>query len=138
MSVEIIKYGDTLKGSTDSVTLGNIELVMRVTAQAKTLCPVRKGQLRGSLMWKVPGFEGGHEEGNVIEQNPGKGDGLVGTATEYAAYVEFGTRYMDAQPYLRPAVTIEVFGPNGLNTMKEASIKAMTKALTTGRKTIEF
>lgn len=32
--------------------------------------------------------------------------GLTATVTpavEYAAYVEYGTRFMDAQPYLRPA-----------------------------------
>lgn len=28
----------------------------------------------------------------------------VSPATEYAAYVELGTRHMDAQPYLRPAL----------------------------------
>lgn len=33
-------------------------------------------------------------------------DGLTATVTpaaEYAAYVEYGTRFMAAQPYLRPA-----------------------------------
>lgn len=33
---------------------------------------------------------------------------IVGTSIEYAAYVEFGTSKMAAQPYLRPAVR-EVF-----------------------------
>lgn len=33
---------------------------------------------------------------------------IVGTSVEYAAYVEFGTSKMKAQPYLRPAVR-EVF-----------------------------
>lgn len=35
-----------------------------------------------------------------------KDDGLTATVTpeaEYAAYVEYGTRFMAAQPYLRPA-----------------------------------
>ena len=27
----------------------------------------------------------------------------VAPTTEYSAYLEFGTRYMDAQPYLKPA-----------------------------------
>jgi HK97 gp10 family phage protein len=108
LSVEIIKYGDLTKGSTNSVKNGNIELLMRVTAQAKTLCPVQSGILRGSIMWKVPGKSGGHEEGLVVEATPGEGDGLVGTATEYAIYVEFGTRRMEAQPYLRPAVILGV------------------------------
>jgi len=33
---------------------------------------------------------------------------IVGTSVEYAAFVEFGTSKMQAQPYLRPAVR-EVF-----------------------------
>ena len=29
--------------------------------------------------------------------------GIPGYVAEYAAYVEYGTRYMNAQPYLKPA-----------------------------------
>lgn len=135
MSVEIIKYGDPLKGSEDSINNANIELLIRVTAQAKTLCPVDSGILRSSIMWRVPGKEGGHEDGKVLEAKPAKDGGLVGSATEYAAYIEFGTRYMHAQPYLRPAIILEILGPNGKNTMKKEAIDAMAKELSKpGRK----
>jgi HK97 gp10 family phage protein len=29
---------------------------------------------------------------------------IIGTSTHYAPYIEFGTRYMAAQPFLRPAL----------------------------------
>ena len=134
--VEVVSYGNPLEGSEKSVENANLELVMRVAAQAKALAPVDLGQLKGSIMWKVPGKDGGHEEGPVVSAEPDEGDGLVGSATEYAAYQEFGTRKMAAQPYLRPAVTLEVLGPNGANVMKEESIKAMTAALNKGKKKI--
>jgi HK97 gp10 family phage protein len=132
--VKVIKYGDPKKGAEESVDNGNLELVIRVAAQAKALTPVDSGILRNSIMWKVPGKNGGRTEGNVLQVEPKKDSGIVGSATEYAAYVEFGTRRQAAQPYLRPAVQIEVMGPNGANVMKEESIKAMTEALTKGRK----
>ncbi len=134
--VEVISYGDPLEGSEKSVENGNLELVIRVSAAAKALSPVDTGNLRGSLMWKVPGKTGGHEEGPQVVEEPSKKDGLVGSAVDYAAYVEFGTRKQAAQPYLRPAVTLEVLGPNGANVMKVESIKAMTKALNKGKKKI--
>lgn len=67
-----------------------------VEGEAKALCPVSTdktrpggphGELRQSITSQV--------EGNVC---------TVGTAKNYAPYVEFGTRYMSAQPYLVPAL----------------------------------
>lgn len=137
MSVEIIIYGDINKGAKESVENANIELLIRVTAQAKALCPVKSGILRSSIMWKVPGQEGGHEKGLKVSEKVGEGEGLVGTATEYAQYVEFGTRYMDAQAYLRPAVLLEVFGPRGQNTMKKETVEAIKKSLNLGKRNLK-
>jgi HK97 gp10 family phage protein len=49
-------------------------------------CPVRTGALRKSIYYKVSDYSYS-----------------VGAKAEYGGYVEFGTRYMEAQPYLRPA-----------------------------------
>ena len=58
----------------------------------------------------------GHYEGKKFVKPSGRLKGSIGLsiqdgglsaavrpATEYAAYVEYGTRFMAAQPYLRPA-----------------------------------
>ncbi len=58
-----------------------------VKALAKQLAPVRTGYLRQSIYAKV-------EEWVAI----------VGAEAPYALYVEFGTRYMAARPYLYPAI----------------------------------
>ena len=132
--VEVIVNGDPTEGSEMTIDNGNLELVVRVTSQAKSLCPVDTGSLRRSIMWKVPERSGGLEEGEPVTEEVKKGSGLVGTATDYAGYVEFGTRRQPAQPYLRPAVEIEILGPNGANILTETAIQEMAKALTKNRK----
>lgn len=59
-----------------------------VEGYAKTLVPVDTGFLRSSI-------QSAHGPDNSA---------IVAVAAEYAAYVEYGTSRMHAQPYLRPAV----------------------------------
>jgi len=63
------------------------DLVLLVEAEAKKLCPVDTGKLRASITPVIESWAAGY----------------VGTNTHYAPYVEYGTRKMDAQPFLEPA-----------------------------------
>jgi HK97 gp10 family phage protein len=68
-----------------------VRVGLQVQNYARELCPVDTGRLRAS-----------------IQMDSGR-DGVgpwvsIGTNVEYAPYVEFGTRYMSPQPYMRPAV----------------------------------
>ena len=69
--------------------LGNAvrDLVLLVEAEAKKLCPVDTGKLRASITPVIESWAAGY----------------VGTNTHYAPHVEYGTRKMDAQPFLEPA-----------------------------------
>jgi HK97 gp10 family phage protein len=58
-----------------------------IKALAQQLVPVRTGHLRGSIYAKIQEW--------VAE---------IGAEATYALFVELGTRYMQAQPYLYPAV----------------------------------
>jgi len=58
-----------------------------VKALAKQLVPVKTGHLRSSIYAKIQEW--------VAE---------IGAEVTYALFVEFGTRYMQAQPYLYPAI----------------------------------
>lgn len=58
-----------------------------VKALAKQLVPVRSGHLRSSIYAKIREW--------VAE---------VGAEATYALFVEFGTRYIRARPYLYPAI----------------------------------
>lgn len=63
-------------------------MALEIEAEAKRLCPVRTGRLRASI-----------HTGKIRERVY-----YVGTNVEYAPFVEFGTRKMQARPYLRPSV----------------------------------
>ena len=63
------------------------ELALLIEAKAKELCPVDTGLLRSSITPVVESWAAA----------------FVGTNTEYAPYVEFGTKKMAAQPFLEPA-----------------------------------
>jgi HK97 gp10 family phage protein len=58
-----------------------------VKALAKQLVPVRTGYLQSSIYAET-----------------GEWDAEIGAEAAYALFVEFGTRYMQARPYLYPAI----------------------------------
>lgn len=60
----------------------------RLQRLAMANAPVRSGHLRRSIELLI-------EDGGLTS--------VVKPGMEYAAYVEYGTRFMAAQPYLRPA-----------------------------------
>lgn len=66
-------------------------LTIKVQRRAKKLCPVDTGRLRSSIAEEV----GRDAEGIV---------GRVGTDVVYGPFIEYGTRRMRAQPFLRPAL----------------------------------
>lgn len=62
-------------------------IALSVEGKAKRLAPVRTGTLRRSITSRVETTRG-----------------YVGSNVEYAPFVEYGTRYMEAQPFLEPAI----------------------------------
>jgi len=110
-----------------------LETCIRVTSEAKSLAPTDKGLLRNSVMYKTSLETGGITEGENISVTPKKNEGYVGSNTEYATYQEYGTRKMDAQPYLRPAVDIVVNGTGYKEAIKKIMNSEMTKAIRAGK-----
>ena len=60
-----------------------------VDGESVVRAPVDTGNLRSSINHKV----------NMDDKSVS-----IGTPVEYAPYIELGTRYMSAQPFLEPAV----------------------------------
>ena len=58
-----------------------------IKSAAKALAPVDKGLLRGGISHRLEGID------RVV----------IGPNVDYGIYQEFGTKYMRAQPYMRPA-----------------------------------
>ncbi len=78
-----------------------------VKALAKRYVPVRTGYLRSTIFAVVSGWVA-----------------RIGAEATYAMYVEFGTRYMRAQPYLYPAIrtylrSLEAIISEGIEAAKQ-------------------
>jgi len=65
--------------------------------------PVDTGRLRGSLSWRTK-REGSPLDVDNVSTPLQKWTLHVGTNVDYAQHVEYGTKHMGAQPFLRPAL----------------------------------
>jgi len=83
-----------------------------VRAQAVLLTPVDTGNLRGSITWRTVDADGGFNAAPGGNNRTGTGISVpvdkysvhVGTNVEYAQHVEYGTKRMSPQSFLRPAI----------------------------------
>lgn len=80
-----------LKSSSGAVAKEVLQVGLRVERMAKQLAPVDTGRLRASIRTELRGDAQGPYA-------------VVGTNVHYAIYQEFGTRFMPAHPFLRPAI----------------------------------
>ena len=95
-----------------AMRMSTFDIGRDVEAQAKTLCPVKLGRLRGSITTQS-GTQGTAVESpaTAADKIAGPSGGLdtyVGTNVEYGPYVEFGTVRSSAQPFLRPALDMAI------------------------------
>ena len=60
----------------------------KIKLDAQQRCPIRTGTLKDSITYSVD------IDGNEL---------IISANTDYAIYVELGTRKQQAQPYLKPA-----------------------------------
>jgi len=86
------------------------EIGLVIEGQAKALCAVKTGRLAGSITTQAPDkgtAPGAPATGrDVIAPPLGPFEVFVGTAVEYAPYVEFGTSRSSAQPFLWPSLDL--------------------------------
>ena len=83
-------------------------------AEAEKLVPVRTGYLRGSIDATTDGFHCSAE-----------------ATAEYAEYVEYGTWYMEAQPYFTPALekAMDMFHKVAKQIQDDAMERAMNDVM---------
>jgi HK97 gp10 family phage protein len=88
-SVDIKDYSKDVKVAYEQARERSLEIIgLTAEKYAKEIVPVDTGRLRNSITHAVEGK-----------------DVFVGSATSYAAHVEYGTIKQKAQPFLRPAAT---------------------------------
>lgn len=123
MSKPVIKsYVNTAISAVEAATYSaELETVIKVTSQAKSLAPVDTGEGKNSIMWVSSRSEGGNQGGPKLSKGGlGKLAFRVGTAVLHMLYQEFGTRFMAAQAFLRPAVFIVTEGASYTAAMARA------------------
>lgn len=96
-SLKVDGLEELQKALKDKVTLDDVKRVVR-----------HNGSQMQQKMQKNADFKKGYQTG-ATKRSIGleiKDSGLtaeVGPETEYSPYLEYGTRYMDAQPFIKPA-----------------------------------
>jgi hypothetical protein len=79
-----------------------------VQGEAMLRVPVRTGRLRGSLTYATSRAQNNARNPakptDAVKRPSDKETVHIGTNVDYGPYVEYGTRFSKAQPYLRPAV----------------------------------
>lgn len=109
--VQMIWNGDEVKRRAEILaTKSPFEIGLVVEGDAKMLCPVDTGRLKGSIT--VASGDGkrtsprgnGNISTDFIRAPSDKFETFVGTPVEYGPYMEYGTIRTSAQPFLRPAL----------------------------------
>src|SRR5215831_3193287 len=78
----------SIKAQSDIPIKAFTAAAVELQLSARALAPIRTGALRES-----------------IQPGPASAHGVeVEAGVDYAGYVEFGTRYMPARPYMRPSI----------------------------------
>lgn len=99
LQVQVDNSGMAAKEIRRAIRLALETIGQRAEDHAKEKCPVGTPESTG-----IPGYMGGTLRGSITHAVQGD-SAYVGTNVEYAPYVEMGTRYMAARPFLRPAAT---------------------------------
>ena len=106
------KFGEPKKAVKNGIARSNLGIAMLMASQAKAFAPVAEehgGLLRNSI--SASNLKGSHmlNDGTGPQGKPLKVDGLkgdeayVGGNVEYLVHQEYGTKFIPAQPSLRPA-----------------------------------
>ena len=89
---DLTRFAADLRENADTLTRRASQVVRKAAldtmADAKMLAPVDTGNLRGSITTDA-------RTGDLVA--------VVEATADYSAYVEFGTRRMRPQPFMRPA-----------------------------------
>lgn len=87
-----------------NVQMSDVKRVVKANGAALQEAAQRKAPVGTPQSTGIPGYVGGTlKRSIVLEIRDGGLTAEVEPTAEYAAYVEYGTRFMNAQPYMRPS-----------------------------------
>ena len=87
-----------------NVQMSDVKRVVKANGAALQEAAQRKAPVGTPQSTGIPGYVGGTlKRSIVLEIRDGGLTAEVEPTAEYATYVEYGTRFMNAQPYMRPS-----------------------------------
>lgn len=120
MGVEIEDHSKEVIKAKDEAVARALEMIgLQCEKYAKFLCPTDTSLLKNSITHAVSGegtaistYHADKAKGGAtrigryagVVGNSKEEAVYIGTNVEYAPYVEYGTKKMDAQPFIKPAV----------------------------------
>ena len=91
-----------------NVQMSKVKQIVKDNCAALQEAAQRKAPVGTPQSTGIPGYVGGTLKRSIgLEIRDGGLTAEVEPTAEYAAYVEYGTRYMNAQPYMRPSYTAQ-------------------------------
>lgn len=108
-NIKLEGLAELQKGLAKRIQLDDMKRIVKTNGSQLHRKAQRNAEFRGHWGWE-PGVgrkfikPTGNLKGKIMLEM--KDNGLTAEVTptaEYSAYVEFGTRFMDSQPYLKPA-----------------------------------
>ena len=91
-----------------NVQMSKVKQIVKDNGAALQEAAQRKAPVGTPQSTGIPGYVGGTLKRSIgLEIRDGGLTAEVEPTAEYAAYVEYGTRYMNAQPYMRPYYTAQ-------------------------------
>ena len=98
-SIRVTSHADEYRRAKDEAVARALEAIgIQAEGDVAMITPKDTGRLQASI---------------THETRPDEEAVYIGTNVEYAAYVEYGTKKMEAQPYLRPGIQ------NNLDTYRQ-------------------
>lgn len=95
--IKIDGLEELIKGLKENVTLDDVKRVVKHNGSEL------QQKMQGKADFKK-GYQTGQTKRSIgLEMEDGGFTASVGPETDYSPYLEYGTRYMDAQPFVKPA-----------------------------------
>ena len=99
------KGNEVIKAFNDSMVDSLTKSAILVKSKAVPLAPVDLGNLKGSITYVVNGTSTfSDKKSTPLNVNARGYEAIIGTNVFYAAYQEFGTRFMKANAFMFPAL----------------------------------
>jgi len=134
-SMKRTRFGDPKKAAGKARTQSNLGIGASIASQAKLLAPVEFGQLRNSisatsLKKTVLLNNRSGDKAEELSKSGLKNDEVyAGSNSDHAIFQEYGTRFMSAQPFMRPAKEVVVEGKTAQNIIVKYGAIAMEREL---------